>query len=86
VGLHAALRENAAKAGLEEVYENVPCGAEDLNIAKESVDTVVCCKVLCSVPEQERVLRELYSFVKPGGQFIIYEHVASSTVGSLQSM
>jgi ubiquinone/menaquinone biosynthesis C-methylase UbiE len=85
VGLHSALRENAAKAGLEEVYEILPCGAEVLKIAKESVDTVVCCKVLCSVPEQERVLRELYSFVKPGGQFIVYEPVASSTVGGWQS-
>jgi ubiquinone/menaquinone biosynthesis C-methylase UbiE len=85
VGLHAALRANVAKAGLEEVYEILPCGAEDLKIAKESVDTVVCCKVLCGIPEPERVLRELYSYVKPGGQFVVYEHVASGTVGGWQS-
>jgi 2-polyprenyl-3-methyl-5-hydroxy-6-metoxy-1,4-benzoquinol methylase len=91
LGLHAELRQNVVKAGLESVYEILPCGAEELGkhgISKGSVDTVVCCKVLCGVPEPERVLRELYEYVKPGGQFVVYEHVAnrrSRAVGVWQS-
>lgn len=77
--MHPALKESVRKAGLEDVYEVVALGAEDLDLEAESIDTVVCCKVLCGVPEPERVLGALYRLLKPGGQFLVLEHVANNT-------
>lgn len=77
VHLHDALRENVRLAGLADVYEVSGLGAEQLQLEPESVDTVVCCKVLCGVPEPEKVLAQLYRVLKPGGQFLVFEHVAN---------
>ncbi|RVX73454.1 hypothetical protein B0A52_03096 [Exophiala mesophila] len=86
-GLHSALRERIAEAGLTDKYHVLPCPAEKkailLNLAKAGVntqseqlfDTVICVRVLCSVPKQEAAARELYSMLKPGGQLLIVEHV-----------
>lgn len=38
-------------------------------------DTIICIRVLCSVPKLESSLTTLYSLLKPGGRFIICEHV-----------
>jgi ubiquinone/menaquinone biosynthesis C-methylase UbiE len=32
---------------------------------------------LCSVPTPEKVLSSLYTLLKPGGQILVFEHVAS---------
>jgi len=75
---HPALRAAADRAGLGERYKILGCGAEDLasrGIERESIDTVICCKVLCGVPVPERVIKDLYSYVVPGGQFLVHEHV-----------
>jgi 2-polyprenyl-3-methyl-5-hydroxy-6-metoxy-1,4-benzoquinol methylase len=77
---HPALRAAADSAGLGEKYKILGCGAEDLashGIERETIDTVICCKVLCGVPVPERVVRDLYSYVVPGGQFLVHEHVQS---------
>ena len=41
-------------------------------------DAVVCSLVLCSVDDPERVVSQLYSLLRPGGQLRYLEHVASS--------
>lgn len=38
-------------------------------------DTIICIRVLCSVPNPESSLSTLYSLLRPGGRFIICEHV-----------
>ena len=38
-------------------------------------DTIICIRVLCSVPNLESSLTTLYSLLRPGGRFIICEHV-----------
>ncbi|KAJ1326545.1 methyltransferase domain-containing protein [Microdochium nivale] len=84
---HPKLREHIVKAGLEGVYEIVPVGIEDLGdgkkwdgqIDKESVDCIVTVLCLCSIPEPERHIRELYGYLKKGGRWYFYEHVQCST-------
>lgn len=76
---HAELRARIAAAGLGETYEVVPCGIEDLaasgRVARGSVDCIVSVLCLCSIPEQERLVRELYGYLKEGGRWFVYEHV-----------
>ena len=81
--LHDALRAKIRECGLESIYEIVPCGVEDVTglkrhgISASSIDTVLSIQVLCSVPDPNEILRRLYVLLKPGGQFVVYEHVKS---------
>lgn len=79
---HGMLREAAKREGLEGIYEPVGAKAQDagriLGLGKGSVDTVVTVHVLCSVGEgAEEVVRALYELLKPGGQWLVYEHVVA---------
>ena len=93
VGLHGDLRANAAKAGLEGIYEVIGCGAEELQtkggLQKESIDTIITVHCLCSIPTPELIIRELYPLLKPGGQWLVFEHIKthyqSDFVGYWQS-
>ncbi|KAH8702425.1 S-adenosyl-L-methionine-dependent methyltransferase [Talaromyces proteolyticus] len=40
-------------------------------------DTIVCIRVLCSVPNPERTIADLYSLLRSGGQIIVVEHVVN---------
>jgi SAM-dependent methyltransferase len=44
----------------------------------EPFDAAVCSLVLCSVDDPDRVVRQLLSLLKPGGELRYFEHVASS--------
>uniref|UniRef100_A0A0D9R0W8 Thiol methyltransferase 1A n=1 Tax=Chlorocebus sabaeus TaxID=60711 RepID=A0A0D9R0W8_CHLSB len=46
-------------------------------VADGSVDVVVCTLVLCSVKNQEQILREVCRVLRPGGAFYFMEHVAA---------
>jgi protein-L-isoaspartate O-methyltransferase len=46
--------------------------------AREPFDAVVCSLVLCSVGGPDRVLRQLLSLLRPGGQLRYFEHVAGT--------
>jgi SAM-dependent methyltransferase len=55
--------------------------------ASEPFDATVCSLVLCSVNEPDRVVRQLLSLLKPGGELRYLEHVASSGArGRLQNV
>ncbi|KAK3059047.1 hypothetical protein LTR09_000613 [Extremus antarcticus] len=92
-GMHKALRENAVKAGLSDKYEIIGCGAEELQtkggLDKESIDTIITVQCLCSIPTPEIIIKELYPMLKPGGQWLVYEHIKtkyqSDFVGYWQS-
>ena len=49
------------------------------NSVKDNVegvfDTIVCIRVLCSVPDLPSTIETLYRLLRPGGRFIICEHV-----------
>ena len=84
-GLHAELRANAVKAGLEGVYEVIGCGAEELRVKggveMGSVDTIVTVQCLCSIPGPEGVIGDLYPLLRAGGKWIVYEHVRTKWQG-----
>ncbi|KAJ3555453.1 hypothetical protein NM688_g2567 [Phlebia brevispora] len=85
--MHDKIRKSAAKAGLTEETNTLlvlPYGAEDIPQILDalggphSVDTLVSILTLCSIPSPSSTIRELVEHVlKPGGQFLIYEHVLS---------
>ena len=78
---HDKLRVRIKEAKLDDIYTIVPCGIEDASelekygISRESVDTVLTCQVLCSVPQPEETVRHLYRLLKRGGKLIAYEHI-----------
>ncbi|EDL04096.1 mCG20149, isoform CRA_b [Mus musculus] len=87
--LFSNLQEFAGPSGkltlLESVAENrqlqferfVVAAGEDMHqVTDGSVDVVVCTLVLCSVKNQEKILREVCRVLKPGGAFYFMEHVA----------
>ncbi|KAI4861730.1 S-adenosyl-L-methionine-dependent methyltransferase [Hypoxylon rubiginosum] len=80
---HPSLRKAIARAGLEDVYRIVPVGIEELDdsskwdgrVEKGSVDCIVSILCLCSIPDPEKNIRELYRYLKKGGRWYVYEHV-----------
>lgn len=51
--------------------------AAALDLARDSVDVVVVCGVLCSVPDQREALSEFRRVLRDGGELRFYEHVRS---------
>ncbi|KAF9894086.1 hypothetical protein FE257_009059 [Aspergillus nanangensis] len=91
-GLHAELRAKVEAEGLAKKYTILPCSvvASDLIPAmqKEGLlinhnagggvfDTIICVRVLCSVPDMNRTIRELYTLLRPGGKLLVTEHVVN---------
>lgn len=85
---HAGLAQRAQDAGLDGVYEILPVGIQSISqantntarsntnvIEKGSVDCIVSILCLCSIPEPEKNIEELYSYLKKGGRWYLYEHV-----------
>lgn len=75
VYMHPQLKDAALRYGHSadiRAYEG-----ERLPFADASADAVVSTLVLCSVSDLARVLQEILRVLKPGGQFIFVEHVAS---------
>ena len=50
-------------------------GAEALPFPDQSFDTVVSTLVLCTVPDQAAVLKEIMRVLRPGGRLLFIEHV-----------
>jgi ubiquinone/menaquinone biosynthesis C-methylase UbiE len=69
------LKRNANKLGRPVTV--VPGVGESIPFADGSFDTVVTTLVLCMVADMPRVVKEARRVLRPGGQFLFYEHVAS---------
>jgi ubiquinone/menaquinone biosynthesis C-methylase UbiE len=79
VRLRAQAQTTAAEAAVP--VEVVPGVAERLPVADHSVDAVVFCMVLCSLPDVGAALAEARRVLKPGGQLRFLEHVRADTPG-----
>ena len=83
VALHKTLRKTAEDLGLGDRFTIVPYGIEDFDKLREygieegSADTVMSVSVLCSVPNPQNMTKAMYKLLKPSGQVIVHEHVAS---------
>ena len=75
------LRERAQLAAADAVAAIlVESGdADSLPGAAASFDAGVVALVLCSVPDQQRALAELFRVIRPGGELRFYEHVVASS-------
>ncbi|KAF8583394.1 hypothetical protein K439DRAFT_1634449 [Ramaria rubella] len=85
--MHPKIRDTAVRAGFSEESDTLiilSCGAEDVATissalgGQHQVDTIVSVLTLCSVPSPQRTIERLViDILKPGGQLLFYEHVAS---------
>jgi SAM-dependent methyltransferase len=74
-GMHARLRDEAARLGLEIELRSGDAHAIDLPDA--CVDAVVSTLVLCSVEDLDATLVEIRRVLRPGGRLVFLEHVAA---------
>jgi ubiquinone/menaquinone biosynthesis C-methylase UbiE len=51
--------------------------AQELEFSSASFDTVVCTLSLCSIPDDAKAVAEVNRVLRPGGRFLLLEHVAS---------
>lgn len=77
------LRGTVEKEGVGEKYVVVPAGIEDAGewVERGSVDCVVTVLCMCSIPDPDRIAKEVYGYLKPGGRWYAYEHVRADGVG-----
>ncbi len=51
--------------------------AQDLDFPDARFDSVVCTLALCTIPDDRRAVAEAYRVLRPGGRFLLLEHVRS---------
>jgi ubiquinone/menaquinone biosynthesis C-methylase UbiE len=71
-GMNRIAQRRIARSGIE-VDQRVLSG-EALPFEDETFDSVVSTWTLCSIPDVERALAEVYRVLKPGGRFVFLEH------------
>ena len=77
----AMLRKARARAAdLHRSVDIQEADAHTLPFAAGSFDSVVCTFSLCAIPDGRRALSEMIRVLRPGGQLLLADHVASSNV------
>jgi ubiquinone/menaquinone biosynthesis C-methylase UbiE len=71
----AATRAGVAVSVVDGVGDRLPGEAQ-------SFDAGVAVLVLCTVPDQQAVLAELFRVIRPAGELRFYEHVIADTPGT----
>lgn len=75
----AYLEENLRRHRHVKLDHYSTCAAESMkDIPSNSVDCAISTLVLCSVIDQDMVLKEIHRVLKPGGNFYFMEHVGAS--------
>jgi ubiquinone/menaquinone biosynthesis C-methylase UbiE len=71
-GVHRLAQRRIAASSI--VVDHYMLSGEALPMADQSFDSVVSTFTLCSVPNIEQALAEIYRVLKPGGRFFFVEH------------
>jgi len=77
------LSAKVLETGLQDIYAPINCGIEQVEdlqshgIREKSMDCILSIQVLCSVGNPVEAAAFSYRLLKPGGQFIFYEHHSS---------
>src|SRR6266571_4097763 len=51
--------------------------AQALDLPDSAFDTVLCTLSLCAIPDERRAIAEVHRVLRPGGRFLVLEHVRS---------
>ena len=70
--LNKIATKNADKVNLD--IEFNLSSAESIDLPTSSVDSVVCTFSLCSIPDPNKALNEIFRILKPGGKYFFCEH------------
>ena len=70
--LNILAREEAKKYKIE--IQIINQSAENIPFEDNSIDTVVSTYTLCSIPNPDQTMREVYRVLKPNGVFLFSEH------------
>lgn len=73
----AIARSRATSLGIEASLHEAD--AEALPFADGTFDTVVCALALCSIPNPEQAIAEMYRVLAPGGVLLLLDHVGSTS-------
>lgn len=92
IELHSSIRKNTADTEVGSKYEVLHASATRDSICQELVrlgvlqstqdnpgifDTIACVRVLCSVPDLDATISDLYALLKPGGKLLVCEHTVN---------
>lgn len=69
----------AIKRGFSHHIKVEVADAQNLPYQDNEFDTVVATLVFCSIPDPDKALSEVYRVLKPGGSFLLLEHVRKNT-------
>ena len=75
------MRRRAEKRAKGKSARIISGDAERIEFPDSEFDTVVCTLALCSVEHPERVVNEVHRVLKPGGKFLLLEHVKGNVRG-----
>lgn len=75
---YVILAADGTKASiLKELVEKNAYTTTELAQREGIFDTIVCIRVLCSVPDLEATISDLHEMLRPGGKLLILEHTAN---------
>lgn len=72
IGMHRLAKRRIERSGIE--IDQRQLGGEALPFADGAFDCVVSTFTLCSIPEVNRAMSEVYRVLKPSGRFLFLEH------------
>ncbi len=75
-GMKKLARSRIAASNITVDYQVL--NGESLPMENASFDCVVCTWTLCSIPQADKAIAEVYRLLKPGGKFFFIEHGLSN--------